>query len=145
MSQRYPDRAILGDGRLGYMRLGVTQVPPIFEKIIQRLKQIGAGDLETTWKKRSESGTDPDTGKATYTFTEEVISAVIRPSSIEEIALEPGVKVNETLRMWVLEGIRHFDRIVFRGAEYEIQAPQKEKVGDLFICWKAVLKRLEHP
>lgn len=145
MSVRYPEPAVYGVAHYGSARYDVYDVPPLFEKLIEQLKRIGAESVTVTWRKRSESGEDSETGKPTYTFTDQEISALVRPLSISEVALPPGVKVDELLRIWTIEPIKHFDQIVWREIHYEVQAPQKQKVGQRFICWMATLKRIENP
>jgi hypothetical protein len=93
----------------------------------QILNQQG---VSVTWKKRQEGTPDPETGQPTITWVEEQIKAVIQQREAAELVFEPGYSSKDYIRIFVIADIKHLDRIVWQGADWEILPPQSYFFGD---------------
>jgi hypothetical protein len=95
------------------------------------------------WRERIIGPVDPATGKATFTWVEHSIEALVRRVNAMQAQLEVGVASSEYLQVHTLEGIKAADQILYRNRVYEVLLPRQLKFGSDFPCRRALLCRLK--
>lgn len=148
------DPAIAGYCRAGCFRAGVLN--PIFERIVQRLKQLGKS-TRVLWLKRVEGERHFETGQPIITFEEREIDCFFSaPGGGATSPSDIGVKDERLYRGFTMEPLTALDRVImpFHGhvdkvgrydskRTYEVQDPQEVFEGGGFLYRTFTLKHLD--
>jgi len=70
------------------------------------------------------------------------IKAVVSPTRVEEVLIEPGYIINDYLTIYVFAPVRHHDKIRRKGVDYEVLDIQEYDFKGETIYRKAVCRRL---
>jgi len=126
--------AVWGKMHWGSFRWAIYKLPSLLARILVDLKAIDSGDVSCVWRERVETGVDPDTGKPTYSFVDHNVDVLVQPQLVAVEWLPPGARVHAPIRVYALDGLKHLDRIVWNGTEYEVKSPPQEMmIGKLFM------------
>lgn len=70
------------------------------------------------------------------------ILAIVSPAQANEILIEPGYASNDYIRIYVVSSIAHRDKMVCRGAEYEVGPVEEFRFQDQLMYRTAICRRL---
>jgi hypothetical protein len=70
------------------------------------------------------------------------IQALVSPTRVEEILIEPGYMINDYLTVHVFAPIRHHDKIRRKGVDYEVMGIQEFAIQGNIAYRKAICRRL---
>lgn len=136
--------AVWGSMHWGNFRWGLYRTPSWFSRFISRLTILSQGSMSVTWKERISSGIDSETGKPTFTFAEHEIDAIIQTVNVNVEFLPAGVVPIDQIRVYCLDGVKHLDRVIWDGKEFEVKFPPEERmVGRTFFFRTCSCERLK--
>jgi hypothetical protein len=70
------------------------------------------------------------------------IKAVVSPLRSEEVILEPGYLVNDYLVFYTAVEVKHHDKIILQGSDFELQSVVSFKLQGEQVYFKSVGRRL---
>lgn len=70
------------------------------------------------------------------------IQAIVNPTRIEEVLIEPGYLIEDYIHVYVFAPLRNHDKVRWKGRDYEVQTVQPFTFKDETAYFRAVCRRL---
>jgi len=70
------------------------------------------------------------------------IKAIVSPTRIDEIFIEPGYLINDYINVYVFAPLRHHDKIRWKGEDYEVLGVQPFDFAGQTAYFKSACRRL---
>jgi hypothetical protein len=134
---------IWGKAHWGSFRWGMFTLSFI-TRVFADLKRIDSQSVSITWLERVPAGSDPTTGRPVFTWAEHEIDAYVQNLSVGAEWLAAGVTPIEEIRAYVLDGVKHLDRIIWGGRTFTVKHPPQEfRIGRSFYYRTLTCERLK--
>ena len=115
---------------ISLLLLNYSPVTSAFTRILR-----AHGETVTLYSRKEVDGT------VSYSASAEIM-AVVSPAQASEILIEPGYASNDYVRIYVVSGIAHRDKIVCKGVEYEVGPVEEFRFLDKLMYRTALCRRL---